>query len=75
MAILHRQTPRMHLPSDFGLGLAVTSVIAGLVLLMAIAGSAIGGTGPRTESRVPEGPGTYIDVAPSGQPAGVLPTP
>ena len=74
MAILHRQPPRVPLPSDFGLGLAVTTVLGGIVLLLAVAGSALSGSGPRAESRTPEGSGTYTDIAPSSAPA-VLPTP
>lgn len=75
MAILHRQTPRVNLPPDFGLGLAVTSVLAAIVLVIAIAGSAISGSGPRTESRTPDGAGTYTDIQAPAEPVSVLPTP
>lgn len=75
MAILHRQTPRIQLPADFGLGLAVTTVLGGIVLLLAVAGSALSGSGPRAESRTPDGAGTYTDIAPANQPVSVLPTP
>lgn len=75
MAILHRPAPRVQLPPDFGLGVAVTSILGGIVLVLVLAGSAISGSGPRAESRTPDGVGAYTDIPAPQEPAGVLTTP
>jgi|GEM_PF-3712422 len=75
MAVLHRETSRVHLPADFGLGLAVTTVIGGLLLLLLAMAQGMPSHGPRTESRQQDTgtTGTYIDApappAPSLVPA------
>ena len=74
MAVLSRQAPRLSLPNDFGLGVAVTAILGGLLLVVVMAAQASPGRGPTTESRPPEGNTTYVDFAPAQAPA-VLPTP
>ncbi len=73
MAVLHRRHARVSLPPDFGLGLAVTAILGGLMLLIVLGAAAMPGRGPSSEPRPPE-TGTYVDFAPSAPPA-VLPTP
>jgi hypothetical protein len=73
MAVLHRETSRVHLPADFGLGLAVTTVIGGLLLLALVMVQGMPSQGPRTESREPDA-GTYREaIAPQSAPS-LVPT-
>lgn len=74
MAVLQRGTPRVQAPPDFGLGLAVTAVIGGLLLLVLAAASAVPTGGPRGESRQPDPATTYIDISPPNTAGPVLPS-
>jgi hypothetical protein len=64
MAVYHRETSHVHLPADFGLGLAVTTVIGGLLLLGLAAVHSVPTQGPRGESKQPDPASTYVDIAP-----------
>ena len=75
MAVLRWQTQHVHLPSDFGLGLLVTSIIGGLLLTICVAVMALPTHGPRGETHTPEGNTTYVDIAPPSAAPAVLPTP
>lgn len=69
MAVLRRETSRVHLPADFGLGLAVTTVLGGLLLILLAAADGIPSRGPQGESPQPDPSTTYIEpVAPSDPP-------
>jgi hypothetical protein len=58
-----RQHASFHAPQDFGLGLAVTAFLAGLLVLACFAVASIPTEGPRAESRAPEAGTTYIDIS------------
>lgn len=64
MAVYHRETSHVHLPADFGLGLAVTTVIGGLLLLALAAINSVPTEGPRGEPKQPDPATTYVDIAP-----------
>ena len=68
MAVFHRETSRVHLPADFGLGLAVTTVIGGLLLLALVAIQSVPTQGPRGESKEPDPATTYRDILPPAAP-------
>ena len=63
MAVFHRETSHVHLPADFGLGLAVTTVIGGLLLLGLAAIHSMPTQGPRGESKQPDPATTYTDIS------------
>jgi len=63
-----RQHPQVRLPDDFGLGLAVTAAVGGIVLLAWAAVASMPTSGPRGESRTPDPTTTYIDI-PAAAPA------
>jgi hypothetical protein len=62
MTVLRHPT-QVQLPADFGLGLAVTAFLAGLVLLACLAIASIPTEGPRGEARTPDTSTTYIDIS------------
>lgn len=62
MAVL-RHDAQVRLPADFGLGLAVTAFLGGLVLLALVAVASVPSQGPRAESRQPDLGTTYFDHA------------
>ena len=75
MAVLQRQAPRLSLPPDFGLGIAVTAILGVLLAGIIMAAQASPGPGPRSEARPPEGNATYVEIAPPQSGPAVLPTP
>lgn len=74
MAVLRRETSRVHLPADFGLGLAVTTVIGGLLLLALAMADGLPTRGPRTESREPNPETTYFEPSGAGAAPSLVPS-
>ena len=72
---LSRQQQEVRLPADFGLGLAVTTVLGGLLLLLCAFVLAVPSQGPRGESRAPDFETTYRDISADTTAPIVLPTP
>ena len=62
MTVLRHPT-QVHLPPDFGVSLAVIAFLGGLVLVVALAVSAMPTQGPRTENRPPEAGTTYTEMS------------
>lgn len=71
MSVLRRPSPGVDVPEDFGLGLAVAAMLAGLVVLVCVAVSAVPREGPRGEARPPEGK-FYTDIQPQSVPGQAL---
>jgi hypothetical protein len=74
MAVLRRETPHVHLPADFGLGLAVTAVIGGLLLLALAMAQGLPSQGPQTESREPNPETEYFEAAAPQSAPSLVPT-
>jgi hypothetical protein len=73
MAVLQRHQAQLRPPPDFGLGLIVTAIFGGILLLLLLGASSIPAHGPRGEAQAPQS-GTYVDIqAPSAAPSAILP--
>ena len=69
---ISRHSPQVHAPADFGLGLAVTALLAGLIVLACLGVASVPTEGPRSEARATDPKTTYIDFpaeAPASAPA------
>lgn len=66
MAVL-RHHADVRVPPDFGLGLLVTAVLAGLLVIACLAVASIPTEGPRGEARTPDPSTTYIDMPAGAQ--------
>jgi hypothetical protein len=70
MAVLRNTAPKLQLPPDFGMGVAVASILGALVILGSVAVASMPSEGPRGQSRQPDGE-VYIDYSPPVAPGAI----